>query len=82
MSNRSRIHVLTACGAMLFALSGCGGGGSGGGAPMPPPATGTSLEVFVRGVIADDPSAQPREINDVPLTIDVRDDSFDDAFPS
>jgi hypothetical protein len=69
--------------ALLIALVGCGGGGSGGstGAPVPPPAN-TSFEGFVRDALKDDPSAQPREINDVPFTIQVQEATFDDAFPA
>jgi hypothetical protein len=71
---------------MLLALVGCGGGGSGGGrdggeASTPPPAN-TSFERFVREALKDDPNAQPREINDVPFTIQVQQDTFDDAFPA
>ena len=66
--------------AMSFALFGCG---SGGGAQMAaPPTSVTTLEAFVRDVMADDPGATPREINGVTFTTEVRDGTFDDAFPT
>jgi hypothetical protein len=66
---------------MLFGLFGCGSGGGGGSAAAPPPA-GMSFERFVRDVMTDDENAPPRDINDVPFTIEVGDGAFDDAFPA
>ena len=79
--NRShtRAIVFIAFYAMLLGLFGCGGGG--GGAAMPPPAN-MSFERFVRDVMTDDENAPPRAINDVPFTVEVDDDAFDDAFPA
>ena len=77
----SIVFLTTSC-----ALVGCGGGGSGGGASMPTPPqpnpTSTSLEGFVRDAMDDDPGAPPKEINDVPFTNQVQDDTFDDVFPA
>jgi hypothetical protein len=90
-SSKRAIAAIAFC-AMSCALFGCGGGGSGSGAsmpvpptaPMPPPTTttSTSLEVFVRDLMDDDQSAPAKEINDVPFTNEVHDDTFDDLFPA
>lgn len=86
--NRSRTRAIVSIAffATSCALFGCGGGGSDSGAPaqMPPPPnpTSTSLEVFVRDLMNGDQSAPPKEINDVPFTNEVHDDTFDDVFPA
>jgi hypothetical protein len=93
--NRSRKRAIVSIAFITTscALFGCGGGGSGSGsgAPLPTPApmptpptntTSTSLEVFVRDLMNDDQSASPRELNDVPFTNAVREDTFDDVFPA